>query len=143
MFVGQYEHAIDGKGRIAIPAKYRRSFASGAIVTKGLDGCLFLFSKAKWQKMAENIGQLPTTKSSARLYARLILAGATEVNFDKQGRVILPSYLRRYAGITSEAIVTGIYDRLEIWNPKTWEEISQKFEKEAGKIVEDLSDLGV
>jgi MraZ protein len=143
MFVGQYEHAIDQKGRVAIPAKFRRVFKREAVVTKGLDGCLFVFAREKWQKMATGIGQLPVSKSSARLYARLILAGASEAEFDNQGRILLPAYLRSYAGLKNQVVVIGLYDRVEIWDKKKWGKMIGKVENEAGKIAEDLSELGV
>jgi len=143
MFIGQYEHSVDAKGRLAVPAKFRKALSTGAVITKGLDGCLFVFAREKWQRMAESIGKLPVSKSSARLYARLILASAAEAEFDNQGRVILPAYLREYAKLTKLAIVTGLYDRVEIWSKANWKKISEKVDKEAGEIVEELSDLGV
>jgi len=143
MFIGQYEHSVDEKGRLAIPAKFRRSLTSGAVITKGLDGCLFVFPKERWQKMAESIGELPYTKSSARAYARLILASAVDVEFDKQGRVVVPNYLRKYASLKTQAIVAGLYDRVEIWSRENWTKEMSKIDKEAGKVVEELSELGV
>lgn len=143
MFTGQYEHSLDEKNRIAIPSKLRASFKEGVVITKGLDGCLFLFTKNKWQKMATSIGQLPTTKSSARLYARLLLASAVETNFDKQGRIIIPAYLAEYANISLKGVIIGLYDRVEIWDKKKWDTLSQKVDKEAGKIAEELSELGI
>jgi len=143
MFVGQYEHAIDQKGRVAIPAKFRQIFKKEAVVTKGLDDCLFVFTREKWQKMAASIGQLPVSKSSARLYARLILAAASEAEFDSQGRILLPAYLRNYAGLKDQVVVIGLYDRVEIWDKKKWNKMIGKVENEAGKIAEDLSELGV
>ena len=140
MFIGQYEHSVDQKGRLAIPSKFRKNLSDGAVVTKGLDGCLFLFSRAKWQEMAENIGQLPETKSSARLYSRLILAGASEAEFDNQGRVLIPAYLRKYAGVKSSVVVAGVYDRIEIWSKAVWDKYIEKNEKEAAEIVESLSE---
>lgn len=143
MFIGQYEHSVDEKGRLAVPAKFRRALKEEAVITKGLDGCLFLFPQAKFKKMAESIGQLPYTKSSARLYARLILAGASDVEFDKQGRVIVPGYLRDYAGLKTAAIVIGLYDRIEVWSKSKWQALVEKIEPKAGEIAEELSDLGV
>ena len=143
MFIGQYEHAIDEKGRVAVPAKFRKFIKNEAVITKGLDGCLFLFTAEKWQKMAQSIGQLPVSKSSARLYARLILAGASDVEFDKQGRIILPTYLRKYANIKRQVIITGLFDRIEIWDKKSWVKQISQVEGEAGEIAEDLSELGI
>lgn len=143
MFIGQFEHSVDEKGRVAFPAKFRRGLQSGAVVTKGLDGCLFVFPKTKFIAMAEHISQLPYTKSSARVYSRLILSNACEVEFDKQGRALLPSYLREYAKIASNAVITGLFDRIEIWSKQNWSELGKKVDKEAGEIVEQLSDLEI
>jgi MraZ protein len=143
MFIGQFEHSIDAKGRVAIPSKFRRDFQGGVVITKGLDGCLFLFSKARWQKMADSIGQLPTTKSSARLYARLLLASAVAEKFDNQGRVIIPGFLKKYADLKNKVVVTGLYDRVEIWDKKAWGKLEDRVDKDAGKIAEELSDLGI
>lgn len=143
MFIGQFEHSIDTKSRIAIPSRFRKDFQEGVVLTKGLDGCLFLFSKTRWQKMADSIGQLPTTKSSARLYARLLLASAVAEKFDKQGRVVVPRFLKRYAGLKSKVVVTGLYDRVEVWDKKIWEKLEEKVDKDAGKIAEELSGLGI
>ena len=141
MFIGQYEHSVDQKGRLAIPSKFRKGLSDGAVATRGLDGCLFLFSRSKWQKIAESVGQLPETKSSARVYARLILAGASELEFDNQGRAIIPGYLRKYAGIGSSAVVIGLYDRLEIWSKTKWNKYVEKNEAKAAEIVEELSNF--
>lgn len=143
MFIGQFEHTVDQKNRLAIPVKFRRTLANTAVITKGLDGCLFLFSRDKWQKMAQGIGELPLTKSSARLYARLILASAQEVEFDKQGRIILPPYLRKYASINKDAIVAGVYDRVEIWDKAKWGKTVERDESKAAKAVEELSQLDI
>lgn len=143
MFIGQYEHSVDEKGRLAIPAKFRRVFKDGAVITKGLDGCLFVFTREKWSKMAESIGQLPETRSSARVYSRLILASAVDGEFDNQGRILLPNYLRDYAKIKKKGIVAGIYDRVEIWSEENWKKEMSKIDKEAGKVVEELSEIGI
>lgn len=143
MFIGQFEHSIDEKYRIAIPAKFRKELKGGAILSKGLDGCLFMFPKTKFTQMAQNISSLPLAKSSARLYARLMLASAEEVEFDNQGRIILPGYLRKFANFKKSAVVIGIYDRIEIWGKEVWEKESGKADRQAEEIIEDLSELGV
>ena len=143
MFIGQFEHSIDEKNRIAIPSKFRRVFQGEVIITKGLDGCLFLFPKAKWEQMATGIGQLPTTKSSARMYARLLLASASQENFDSQGRIVVPVFLKEYAKLKGKVVVTGLYDRVEVWDKKAWEQVEEKVDKDAGKIAEELSELGL
>lgn len=143
MFIGQFEHSLDEKGRVAIPAKFRRELKEGAIVSKGLDGCLFLFSKTKFTTMAQSISSLPISKSSARLYSRLMLASAVEAEFDNQGRILIPASLRRFSSLTKTAIITGLYDRIEIWSKSNWEKESAKADKKAEEIVEELSELGV
>ena len=143
MFIGQYEHAVDQKGRVAIPSRFRKALKEGAILTKGLDGCLFLFPKSKWLKLASDISRLPETNSSARLYGRLIFAGATECEFDNQGRILLPQYLRKYSSIARSAVVTGLYDRIEIWSKGNWDKYVEKNETKATEIVESLSDVDI
>lgn len=143
MFIGEYEHSVDVKGRMAVPAKFRAKLASGAVVTRGLDKCLFLYAKEEWEKLAEKLSNLPLSKSNARAFARLMLAGAMEVEIDKQGRINLPKYLTKYASVSSKAIVAGLYNRLEIWNPNDWEGYKEKAEEGSAEIVEELGELGV
>lgn len=143
MFIGQFEHTIDEKNRIAIPSKFRKEFKSGAVLSKGLDGCLFLFAKDKFRQMAQSIAELPLTKSSARLYARVILASAQEVDFDNQGRIVLPGYLKKHGSLKKDAMVLGLYDRVEIWSKEGFEKESAKSDKRAEELIENLSELGV
>lgn len=143
MFIGQYEHSVDEKGRVAIPAKFRSILKKGATITKGLDGCLFIFAEDKFEKMAAGIGELPLTKSSARLYSRLILASATEVEFDKQGRILLPAFLRKYSRVKGQVVVVGLYDRAEIWSKESWDKMIAGREAKAAEIVEELSETNV
>jgi MraZ protein len=143
MFIGEYEHSIDAKGRMAVPAKFRAKLASGAVVTRGLDKCLFLYAREEWEKIAQKLANLPLSKSNARAFARLMLAGAMEVEIDKQGRINLPKYLTGYASVSGKAIIAGLYNRLEIWNPKDWEGYKEKAEEGSSEIVEELGELGV
>ena len=143
MFIGEYQHAIDQKGRMAVPVKFRAQLASGAVVTRGLDKCLFLYAREEWEKLAQKLANLPLSKSNARAFARLMLAGAMEVDIDKQGRINLPKYLMGYAKVAKEVVVAGLYNRLEIWNPKDWEEYKEKAEEGSSEIVEELGELGV
>lgn len=143
MFIGEYEHSIDSKGRMAVPAKFRAKLASGAVVTRGLDKCLFLYAREEWEKIAQKLANLPLSKSNARAFARLMLAGAMEAEIDKQGRINLPKYLIKYAVISGKAIIAGLYNRLEIWNPSDWNQYKEKAEKGSSEIVEELGELGV
>lgn len=143
MFIGEYNHNIDPKGRLAIPSKFRAILKVGAVVTRGLDKCLFLYSKEQWQIIAEKLANQPFNKSKVRAFSRLMLAGAVEAEFDRQGRIVLPEYLRKYAGLSKKAVVAGLYNRVEIWNEKSWTKYSQQAEKNSEKIAEELEGLGI
>lgn len=140
MFIGQYSHNLDEKGRVAVPAKFRVQLKS-AVVTKGLDNCLFLYPKKEWEKMAGDIAELPIDKSSNRAFSRAMLAGAAELEFDKQGRTILPEYLRKFAGLSKNVIIAGLYNRLEIWDEVKWNNYQSESEKNYNEIAEALRDI--
>jgi len=144
MFIGEYKHSIDAKGRLAVPAKLRTLLSDGAVVTNGLDNCLFLFPKKKWGEWAEKLANLPfISQSSARDMSRFMLGGAMDVDFDNQGRITLPEYLRKYAGLKSKAVIVGLYDHLEIWEEKAWEKYRTGVEKKSGVIAKGMEALGV
>ena len=143
MFIGEYNHNLDEKGRLAVPVKFRNDLKKGAVVTKGLDGCLFLYTMDEWKILAEKLSKLPISQSGTRAFARLMLAGAMDVQVDKQGRIIIPDYLRKYAGMKKKIIVSGLYNRLEIWDENSWEKYKEKTEKESEDIAEKLGELGV
>jgi len=143
MFIGEYTHNVDEKGRISIPAKFRRLLKKGAVVTRGLDNCLFLYPKEEWLVLAKKLANLPISQKDARAFARLMLAGAMDVEIDKQGRIIIPSYLRKYASLKNNAVIAGLYTRLEIWDKKKWERYKQNAEKGSTDIAEHLGELGV
>lgn len=143
MFIGEYQHNIDDKGRLAVPSKFRAKLAGGAVVTRGLDSCLFLYTKEEWEKLAKKLSELPISQASARAFSRLMLAGAMEVDIDKQGRVVLPAYLREYAGINKEVVVAGLFNRVEIWCQDKWGAYKADTEKESSDIAEHLGSLGI
>jgi len=143
MFIGEYHHTLDEKGRMAVPIKFRVALAQGAIVTRGLDRSLFLYPKEEWEKLAEKLASLPFGQADTRAFARLMLAGAMEVEIDKSGRVNLPEYLRTYAGLKKDVVVAGLYNRLEIWDEETWKDYAAKTEAEGNQIAERLTNLGV
>lgn len=143
MFIGEYSHNLDDKGRLAIPAKFRRELAKGAVVTRGLDSCLFLYTKKEWEKLAEKLAALPISQSNSRAFARLMLAGAMDVEVDKQGRVVLPEYLRIFAGLKKNTVVAGLYSRIEIWDENKWNVYKQQTETSSNEIAEKMSELGV
>ncbi len=141
MFIGEFHHTLDDKGRLAIPVKFRAELAQGAVVTRGLDRSLFLYPKQAWEKLASKIAGLPLGQSDTRAFARLMLAGAMDAEVDKSGRVIIPEYLRHYAGLHKAVVVTGLYDRLEIWDEKAWAEYSATTENAGNDIAERLGSV--
>lgn len=143
MFIGEYLHTIDEKKRLAIPAKFRSVLGKKAIITRGLDNCLFLYPAKEWQSLAQKLSQLPLSQSDARGFSRVMLAGAMEVSIDSLGRILVPDYLKKYAGLAKKAVVAGLYNRIEIWDEKKWHEYNQKTEKEVGDIAERLKELGI
>jgi MraZ protein len=126
MFLGEFEHTIDDKGRITIPAKFRGRMADGLVITKGIDDCLWLYPLDAWKKLAKKISTLSLTDPRAREFRRQVFGGASDAVPDKQGRVNLPPYLRSYANIDKQAVFTGLYDHCEIWNPESWHERQER-----------------
>jgi len=143
IFLGEYRHKIDAKGRLALPIKFREEFKEGVVITRGLENCLFVYSKNDWQALAEKISKLPLSQSNARAYSRFLLAGAVDGELDKQGRIIMPLYLRQFAGLKNKVVITGIYNRLEIWSRGRWGRYKKNAEENNSEIAEKLSDLGI
>lgn len=143
MFIGEYNHNLDDKGRLAIPAKFRSLLKKGGVVTKGLDNCLFLYTKEQWEKIAQKIAGLPISQSKARSFSRHFLASAMDLEFDNQGRVTLPEYLRSFATLKKKVIITGLYNHLEIWDEDVWNKYKEESEKNSSLIAEELGDLGI
>jgi len=143
MFIGEYTISLDNKGRMAVPVKFRNILTAGAVLTRGLDRSLFLYPKAEWEVIAAKLANLPLAQANSRAFARLMLAGAWDIEFDKQGRVMVPDYLRKFAGLSKKAVVAGLYNRIEIWDEKAWEDYKANTEKESTAIAEALGGLGV
>jgi len=143
MFIGEYSHNLDDKFRLAIPVKFRRELEEGAVITKGLDNCLFLYTKNEWNKLAEKLATLPFSQANSRAFARHMLSGAVEAEIDKQGRVVIPEYLRSFASLKKNLIIAGLYSRVEIWDAESWNVYKPKTEKDSNEIAENISDLGV
>lgn len=143
MFIGEYQHIIDPKKRIAIPSKFRDAFNGRAVITRGLDNCLFLYTLDEWNKLAEKLNQLPVGQSNTRSFVRLVLAGASESEIDKQGRVLVPDYLKTYAGLEKNVVIAGLYNRLELWDENKWNDYKASAEKNTDDIAEKLGELGV
>lgn len=143
MFIGEYNHNLDDKGRLAIPAKFRAILKKGAVVTKGLDNCLFLYSKEQFEKIAQKFASLPLSQAKARAFSRHMLAGAMDLEFDNQGRITLPEYLRKFSSLKKGIIIAGLYDHLEIWDEAAWNNYKQAAEQNSNNIAEELGALGI
>lgn len=141
MFIGEYQHNLDAKGRIVIPGKFRDELHTTFILARGLDGCLTIYSLQQWEKLFEEVNKLPTTKKAARQYIRMLTSTASECTLDNQGRIQIPSFLAKPVNITKECVVIGANDHIELWDKVTWdsyyEEASENFEE----VAENLSDL--
>lgn len=134
---------MDNKGRMAVPAKFRKKISEGAVVTRGLDNCLFLYPKKEWQLLAQKLAALPISQAKSRAFARLMLAGAMDVRVDKQGRILIPEYLRVYAQLKKQVVVAGLFNRLEIWDQTIWRKYKQATERDSSEIAEAMGELGV
>lgn len=143
MFIGEYQHILDDKGRLAIPAKFRAILKKGAVVTKGLDNCLFLYAPDQFKGIATKFAALPISQAKARAFSRHMLAGAMDLDFDNQGRITLPEYLRLFAGLKKKVVVAGLYNHLEIWDESAWNKYKREAEKNSGAIAEELGSLGI
>lgn len=143
MLIGEYEHSLDVKGRLIMPAKLRADIGEKFIITKGLDGCLFVFSQNEWSNFESKLKELPLTNKNARDFVRFFLSGATECEIDKQGRFLIVNNLREYANITKEVIIIGVGTRLEIWNKEKWKQYNSDENISADNIAENMTMLGI
>lgn len=143
MFIGEYSHSVDPKKRLALPSKFRKELGKTVVVTRGLDKCLFVYPMSAWKELAQKLGTMPIGESDTRSFVRLMLAGATDTTMDSQGRVLVPDYLKEYAGLDRDVIVAGLFNRLEIWDTQKWQAYKENAEKNTDQIAEELGKLGV
>ena len=143
MLIGEFEHSIDTKGRLVLPAKIKDDLGKEFIVTKGLDGCLFGYSLTEWNKFEEKLKTLPLTNKITRDFVRFFLSGAVEEETDKQGRCLLPANLREYASLTKNAVIIGVGTRIEIWDKKKWDEYNSEENLSVDSIAEKMTELGI
>lgn len=141
MFLGRHAHALDTKGRLAVPARFRDSLADGVVLTRGIDRCLSLYPMAVWLPLAEKVAALPMTDPDARNFRRIVFAEAADLTLDNQGRMLVPPELRRYAGLDREALVVGVHSHLEVWSPKAWAVVAAKLDVDSAEIAARLADL--
>ncbi len=143
MFIGEYQATLDEKGRISIPVKFRSLLKSKIVVTRGLDSSLFLYPVNEWKKLGEKLASLPIATANNRAFSRHMLAGAMDCEIDKQGRIILPGYLKDFAKINKKVVVAGLYNRIEIWSEELWTAYKAQTEAASNEIAEQLGSLGV
>lgn len=142
MLIGEYRHTLDPKNRISVPAKFRKELGASVVVTRGLDKCLFVYAKSAWKREAEKIAQHSTGSAAGRGLSRLMLAGATEADVDSAGRILIPDYLRQYAGLGEKNVLAGVSDRVEIWEEKAWDAYTKTIERDADAFAEVLGAQG-
>lgn len=143
MFMGEYNHTIDAKGRLIIPSKFREALGDEFVVTKGLDGCLFVYDNHEWAAFEEKLKALPLTNKDARKFVRFFLAGAGNVEVDKQGRILIPSNLREFATLEKDVVLVGVGSRIEIWSKEKWDSEASFDDEDMEDIAEHMSDLGL
>lgn len=141
MFMGEYNHTVDAKGRLIVPSKFREQLGEEFVVTKGLDGCLFVYENTEWKALEEKLHALPLTNANARKFSRFFLAGATACEVDKQGRILLPAVLREFAKIDKDAVLVGVGSRIEIWSREVWN-ASNTYD-DMDEIAENMEGLGI
>ena len=142
MFLGEYRHTIDTKRRLAIPAKFRDELGKTAVITRGLDSCLFVYPQHAWEELARKLNALPTGQASTRSFVRLMLAGASESEPDRLGRIVIPDYLFQFAGLGKRVVIAGVFNRFEVWDEERWNEYRKKAESSGDEIAEKLGELG-
>ena len=142
MLIGEYTHSLDDKKRLSLPAKFRKEIGKKVVVTHGLDTCLFLYPMHTWEGVSERLAGLSIGREDTRGFSRFMLAGAVEVAVDAIGRILIPDFLKEFAGLKSKVVITGVHSRLEIWNEKTWSEYKKRIEKQADVMAEKLGEIG-
>lgn len=143
MLIGQYEHTIDNKKRMALPAKFRGELGDKVIITRGIEGCLAVYTETEWKILSDRLAALTISQAEARSFTRMILSGAMEVSLDKLGRILIPDYLKNYAGLKKSVVICGLSNRLEIWDSEKWEKYKKAAEKGVDEVVSKLGGLGI
>ena len=142
MLMGEYNHTIDAKGRLIVPAKFREVLGDEFVVTKGLDNCLFVYPNDEWTRFEEKLKSLPLTNKNARQFTRFFLAGAAACEVDKQGRILLPQVLREFASLEKDVVLVGVASRIEIWSRELWDESMNTYDGDMDEVAENMESLG-
>ena len=143
MLLGEYLHTLDTKKRISLPVKFRKEVGKKVVVTRGLDNCLFVYSLKSWEKISTKLGKLSIGQSDQRGFNRFLLSGAVEVEVYSVGRILIPDFPKDFAGLKNKVVITGVHDRIEVWNERLWNEYKRRIEKQADAMADKLGDLGV
>ena len=142
MLIGEYTHTIDDKNRVSLPSKFRKEVGKKVVATHGLDNCIFMYSEKEWMKISEKLGSLGIGQADTRGFNRFMLAGAVEIDVDAIGRILLPDFLKEFAGLKEKVVFAGVHSRIEIWNDKTWTQYKKKIRGEADSLAQKLGDIG-
>lgn len=143
MLIGEYTHTLDSKKRIALPSKFRKELGKKVVLTHGLDACLFLYPLSQWEKVTEKLGELSMGNADTRGFGRFLLAGAQEIELDTVGRILIPDFLKDFAGLKTKVVLAGVHSRIEIWNDKAWNDYKKRIEKQADVLAEKLGEFGL
>ncbi|NLD42812.1 MAG: division/cell wall cluster transcriptional repressor MraZ [Chloroflexi bacterium] len=143
MFLGEYTHSLDSKGRLTIPARFRAQLEDGLVIARGQDACLIIYPRHEWDALAEALGRLPRSSKGARSYTRLLFSGASEATLDKMGRVLIPAFLREFVGIREDAVLVGANSVIEIWNPEAWQQTLAENLADIEEILGAVGQMGV
>ncbi|HAQ55582.1 MAG TPA: transcriptional regulator MraZ [Anaerovibrio sp.] len=143
MLMGEYNHSLDAKGRVILPADFRVELGESFIITKGLDNCLFIYPQSEWEQLSVKLRQLPLAKTEARAFVRFFFAGARQVELDKQGRFLIPATLRQHASLKKDAVLIGVSNRIEVWSKDEWLKYNEEITPSVSAIAETLAELGI
>jgi MraZ protein len=143
MLIGEYTHTIDDKKRLSLPARFRKEIGKKVVITHGLDNCIFLYPMKTWEKVSGKLAELSMGSAGSRGFNRFMLAGAVEVDVDSIGRILIPDFLKEFAGLKDSVVVTGVHDRAEIWDQNRWVEYKKTIQKDADRLAEKLGEIGV
>lgn len=143
MLIGEYTHSLDPKKRLSLPVKFRHELGKKVVVTRGLDNCLFVYPLKEWQRITQKVSELPLGQADTRGFNRFFLSGAVEVDVDSVGRILIPDFLKEFAGLETKVVLAGIHDRVEIWDENVWSEYKKRIEKQADALAEKLGEIGV
>ncbi len=143
MLIGEYRHTMDDKNRLSLPAKFRKEMGKKIIITRGLDRCLFGYPMSEWKKFSQQLASLSIGSAEGRGFTRAMLGGATEIEVDASGRVLVPDHLKSYAGLSTKVVVAGIHNRIELWNEDAWNKYTNGVEQDANQLAQKLADIGM